>query len=99
MREPIRFNNVGLFLFQWLPFFVMELLPEIAVLLRYDPRLREEIILVWEGSLHLHQVARQVVFSGKHINSRILIDLLIGRHLGQEVSRNAQVVPGKVPIR
>ena len=91
-------DNIGfLFLYRF-ALFINKLFSEIWCLLRDEPSFGKELVLLRKGSLHFHQVSRQVIFPGDDIHPRKLVDLLIGLHLREEISCYPEVMPCYVPI-
>lgn len=77
---------------------VNEVVPEFARFQRQDPRSRKELELVGEGFLYFDEVAREVVLAADALDAWVLVHFLIRLHFGEEVSSDASVVPGDVPI-
>lgn len=77
LREPVRFDDVCLLLFQWFAIRIVELFSKVARLLRQDPGPGKEIVFFGIGPLHLHQVPRQVVLPGEYVDAWVLVDLLV----------------------
>ena len=77
---------------------VYEVVPELARLQREYPSSGKELVLVGEGLLCFDKVAREVVLAADALDAWVLIHLLIRLHFGEEVGRDAAVVPGDVPI-
>lgn len=63
--------------------FFVELLPEIIHLLREDPGLREEIIVVWEHFSHSHEISTEIILSSQLIHPRIVINALVWLQFGE----------------
>ena len=81
LGEALRFNYIGFLFLDRLAISIEELLSEIRRLLRDEPSFRKELVLLRKGSLHFHEVSRQVILPGHDVHPRKLVDLLIRLHL------------------
>ena len=98
LRQAIRLHNVRQSL-ELLPVsWLLKLILEVEDVAGEHPGLREKVELLGKGPLHAHQVPRQVVLLGDGVHAGVVIYLLVGVHLGEEVGRDGQVVPRNVPV-
>lgn len=79
--------------------FLVKLLPEIIHLLRKYPRLREEIIVVWENFSHSHEISAEIIFSSQLIHSRIMINALVWLQFSELFGSGPRnIAPVYVPV-
>jgi len=98
LRKTLWLDNIGFLFLCRFAIFINKLFSEICCLLRDEPSFGKELVLLRKGSLHFHQVSRQVILPGDDIHPRKLVDLLIGLHLREEISCYPEVMPCYVPI-
>ena len=67
-------------------------------ILRVQPGLREEVVLVWELLLETLQVDRQSVLARDVVHAKEVIDSLVRLQRRQKVRRDAKVLPTDLPI-
>ena len=66
--------------------------------LRVQPRLRKEIVKLWEFLLETLQVDRERILPCNIVHSQEVIDSLVGLKLGEKLWRDAKVLPADLPI-
>ena len=76
-----------------------ELVFEVTLLVRQDPRLREEIIFIIERFLHAFEIPAQIILMGQTLHARIVINSLIRLHFLNPEGLNTRVRPVQVPVR
>ncbi len=100
MRQCLRFDYISSLLrfLYLLPIDnVAELIPEVYLLRRQQPRLGEEAVLLRKLPLHLHKVPRQEVLPADYVHAWKVVHFLEGLHFSHEVGADGQVMPGNVP--
>ena len=64
-----------------------------------EPRLWEELVLIWKFPLEALQVNWKCILAGDIVHAKKVIDSLIGLELRQELGSDSKVLPADVPIQ
>ena len=91
--QAIRFYYVCLSLVSLAVYRLLKLVLEVNYVAGEHPSLWEEVELFWKGTLHAHQVPRQVILLRERVHAGVVIDFLVRIHLSQEVSCDGKIVP------
>lgn len=60
----------------------VKLRAKISTIIWEEPSGREKVVLFGKYLLHAHQIPGKVVFPRNYVHARVVVDFLIGEHLG-----------------